>query len=125
LVDQPHFHLGIAHANAVGKALLAHTPDTVERIINQGLPRLTELTITDPEDFRSELGRIRVEGLSTDREEAIPGFYCLAVTVGGHGGLPRLGLSLAGLTTQEVATHGALLRRVRVEIDRRLLALAS
>jgi IclR family acetate operon transcriptional repressor len=53
------------HATAIGMALMAHlSPDEVNAIIQHGLTRYTDNTITDPAVLRAELERVRERGYS-------------------------------------------------------------
>jgi DNA-binding IclR family transcriptional regulator len=65
---------GNAHARASGKAVLAHRPDMLERLLDRGsLPALTTNTITDEAGLRRELDEVRARGYALDREEFAPG----------------------------------------------------
>jgi DNA-binding IclR family transcriptional regulator len=67
------------HCTALGKAILAFSdPDFVETIIDDGLPRLSEKTITDAAVLRSQLARIRASGVAYDVEESRAGLFCVA-----------------------------------------------
>ncbi len=72
-----------AHALAVGKAILAHLPETALHSYIQfvGLRRFTPRTITDPAEFRAELARVRQESVAFDREEHEESIYCIAAPV--------------------------------------------
>jgi IclR family transcriptional regulator, KDG regulon repressor len=62
------------HASAHGKAALAFGPsDWLERVIERGLPRHTEYTITDPRLLRREIERIRNQGYASAYEESFRG----------------------------------------------------
>jgi acetyl-CoA synthetase len=68
-----------AHALALGKIVLARAPaDALERYLSAGLKPFTPDTITDPDALRSELRRVRRDGIATDREEIAPDFCCIA-----------------------------------------------
>jgi acetyl-CoA synthetase len=68
-----------AHALALGKVVLARAPaDALERYLSAGLKRFTPDTITDPNTLRTDLRRIRRDGVATDREEIAPDFCCIA-----------------------------------------------
>ncbi|WP_158545706.1 MULTISPECIES: IclR family transcriptional regulator [unclassified Haloferax] len=71
------------HASAVGKAILAHLPtDDADRIINKAkLTKITENTITDEDELRTELETIRSQGFAVDAEEGGIGIRCLAAPV--------------------------------------------
>ena len=58
------------HATATGKALLAwRTKEDIDRVINHGLPQLSERTITDPERFRKALADVRRLGYAVSDQE--------------------------------------------------------
>jgi len=68
------------HASALGKAILAFSPqDSVRELIrSHKLESVTEHTISDPDEFFSELKRVRHAGFAFDRGEG----SMLAVCVG-------------------------------------------
>lgn len=114
-----------ASCTAVGKALLAFDHDAAEQAIADGLPAPMENSVTDPEDFRAELARIRREGIAYDREEILPGVSCVAVPVMGAGGRPVAAVSVSGVTGRfEPARVAPELRRVAFEAARELGATA-
>ena len=86
-----------AHATGVGKAIMAFSPpETVRRILEGGLPRLSRRTIVAPGLMRRELARIRDEGVAYDREESGPGIVCAASPVLGRDGEVLGALSASG-----------------------------
>lgn len=68
---------------ALGKAILAHLPETrIDEILNMhGLPRITENTVTDPAELKSELAEICERGYATDDEERVKGVRCVGVPI--------------------------------------------
>ena len=85
-----------AHATAIGKAILAFSdPGTAQAVIDAGLGRVSERTITAPGRLRAELDRIRDCGLAYDYEESRPGLVCVASPVHGPGGVAGA-LSVSG-----------------------------
>lgn len=68
------------HQTAGGKAILSQLPaETVEGIVDSvGLPRATENTITDREELRAELDRVRDRGYAFNREESTEGLVAVA-----------------------------------------------
>jgi IclR family pca regulon transcriptional regulator len=87
---QQHIDLGLApggrlplHCTAMGKLLLAHLPVNVQRdLINElALSKDTPNTITSKRALRTELERIREEGLATSDEEMAPGLVSIAVSI--------------------------------------------
>ncbi|WP_268959389.1 IclR family transcriptional regulator [Nocardiopsis coralli] len=75
----------LPHSAGVGKALLAQLTDdeALATITRTGMPAATDRTITGPEDFVAELGRIRDRGFAIDDGEQEIGVRCVAVPVEG------------------------------------------
>jgi DNA-binding IclR family transcriptional regulator len=71
------------HTTALGKAILAHLPQSrVEAIVElHGLPAVTQHTTTDPDTLQDELDRVRERGYAVDDEERINGLRCVAAPV--------------------------------------------
>ena len=71
------------HYHAPGKAILSELPEErVREIVDQhGLPKTTENTITDFDALRSELTKIRDQGVAFDMAEAVPGIRSIAAPV--------------------------------------------
>jgi len=71
------------HTTALGKTILAHMPRSdVERIIDeQGMPKVTERTVTDPDVLFEQLAEVRERGYATDDEERVAGMRCIAAPV--------------------------------------------
>jgi len=75
-----------SYCTAVGKAMLAHLPESeVDDIIRRhGLRRLTPNTITTPAELKAELQAIRARGYAIDNEEREEGVRCIATAVLDH-----------------------------------------
>lgn len=67
-----------AHASALGKAMLAFTPD---RPINEALRSMTGETITDHQELSRQLASIAATGIATEVEEAVLGECAAAAPV--------------------------------------------
>jgi DNA-binding IclR family transcriptional regulator len=72
-----------AHCSALGKVLLAYSPEEeVRRIVHTaGLPRFTENTITNENDLAQSLAKIRKQGYAYDLEEILPDLCCVAAPI--------------------------------------------
>lgn len=70
--------LYVAHASALGKALLAGSVDHQALTLDKPLERLTDSTVVDAEALARELAVIAGEKLAYDREEFHPGVAGLA-----------------------------------------------
>ncbi|MEU5883758.1 IclR family transcriptional regulator [Spirillospora sp. NPDC047279] len=83
------------HATGVGKVLLAHAPDPVlEQIIGAGLSRHADRTITDPQELRRCLAKVRHDGYAVTRDEMTLGAASVAAPVRDGGGTVVAALSL-------------------------------
>jgi DNA-binding IclR family transcriptional regulator len=94
------------HATAAGKAILAHLPDSeVSAILAEsGLARYTPNTVTDPDELRAELGRVRSVGFAVDDEEEAEGVFCAGAPIFDHQGNVVGALSVTGLKV-DVSLH--------------------
>src|SRR5579862_3023340 len=71
-----------AHCTAVGKALLAYSPQpTVSDYLAAGLRRRTEASLATPAALEAAIVSIRNAGYATDRDEAVPGVACVAAPI--------------------------------------------
>jgi len=70
------------HADGAGKVLAAHADDAFrERLIAEGLERLTPNTCADRKSFLSEMARVCKQGFAIDDEEYIKGIICFGAPV--------------------------------------------
>ncbi len=75
-----------AHCTAVGKAILAASPEAVlEPFPTDLLPRKTKYSISTTGQLRTELNKVRAHGVAFDREESLAGFGCVAAAIGNPG----------------------------------------
>lgn len=79
-------HIGSSvdlHCTAVGKSYLAQLPEEeLEAYLDEaGLPARTEQTITDRDEFRAELERVREQGYAVNREERIEGMRAVGAPI--------------------------------------------
>jgi IclR family acetate operon transcriptional repressor len=112
------------HTTAVGKAMLAaqSDQDVLDLLKRTGMPRRTEHTITDPDDFLADLRRVRERGYAVDDGEQELGVRCVAVAVPGA---PRaMALSMSGpltrMTDAVVAEAAPILQQAAVQISAEL-----
>jgi DNA-binding IclR family transcriptional regulator len=104
-----------AHATAIGKILLAALPQEEREQVLQGLamPRLTERTITDPDDFRAELMQAAKTGMARDDREFDPEISCLAMPVRDFSGRVVAAIGISGpvwrMTPEAVEVNSGVL----------------
>jgi DNA-binding IclR family transcriptional regulator len=86
-----------AHCSALGKVLLAYSPeDEVQRIVRvAGLARFTPNTITDEEELIQTLEKIRKQGYAYDLEEILPDLCCVAAPIYNHMGQVIAAISMS------------------------------
>jgi IclR family transcriptional regulator, KDG regulon repressor len=90
------------HCTSVGKAILAHLPETDVLAIleRKGMPYHTDHTITSIEAILQELKQIRQRGYALDLEENEYGITCIAAPVFDHLGKVVAAVSISGPTTR-------------------------
>lgn len=102
-----------AHCTSVGKAILAHQPlETVQRVIDAGLERFTETTITDPDALFAELELARSRGYAIDNGEHQPGLRCVGAPVRNQAGAVFAAISVSGPAWQLPMTEVDELNKV-------------
>jgi DNA-binding IclR family transcriptional regulator len=69
------------HCTAIGKAMLAHLPETCQKLLRLALKRYTEHTIVDPAELLIELATIRDQGYAVDNLEFSLDLRCLAAPI--------------------------------------------
>ena len=86
-----------AHCSALGKVLLAYSPeDDVRRIIETaGLPRFTPNTIVDEEELTQALAKIRKEGYAYVLEEILLDLCCVGAPIYNHTGQVIAAISMS------------------------------
>lgn len=85
------------YCTAIGKALLAFSPDDVlDRTVAGGLQRLAPRTIVAPGLLRGELRRAARDGVAFEHEESAMGIVCVAAPVRGPDELAIAAVSLTG-----------------------------
>jgi DNA-binding IclR family transcriptional regulator len=93
-----------AHATALGKAILAFSPqDVVERITSGQLERRTVHTLVEPSALARELAGIRRTGTATELQECAMGRTCTASPILGQGGAPIGAISVTGAIDEVVS----------------------
>lgn len=104
------------HSTGVGKALLAHLPesDVIARLNEAGMPAETPHTFVEIDKLLAHLDEVRQVGYAVDDEESAEGIFCIGSAVfdsSGHcvGAIGVTGLKL-GATSRR---YGELGRTVR------------
>lgn len=112
----------LMHCSGVGKAILAHVPETElgATLRRHGLPRLTERTLDTPKKLRQHLELVRARGWSLDDEEHAVGMRCVAAAIADEAGTPLAAISLSGpaarITDERVQDLGRLVQGIAGEL---------
>lgn len=115
-----------AYCTAVGKALLAHDPAALDRVLASELRPLTPATIVDPQQFLDEIARVREEGVAYDDEESVSGLSCVAAPVVSPGGRALAALSVSTVTGRlDTRAQAAPLRALAAQAARGLAQHAA
>lgn len=90
------------HCNSAGKAILANLPEAKrDAIIERNkLERMTENTITDPEQLRQELAEIREQGYSLNLQEDVSGIHAVGKAILGEESEVIGAISVGGTATR-------------------------
>ncbi|MDX6231777.1 MAG: IclR family transcriptional regulator, acetate operon repressor [Nocardioidaceae bacterium] len=110
------------HATAAGKLFLAEKPEPeLQAVIDQGLPALTEATLTDGNALRDQLDRIRAVGHATTYEEYESGLVAIAMPIRALGGRLIGALAVSGpsfrMDAQALAAHLAELAPAAAKVS--------
>lgn len=95
--ERPHFRMP-AHATALGKVLLAYSPQQVRDryfSLRRNLRRFTEKTICSPAELNSHIQTVLSQGYAMDDEECKLGYRCVAIPVHDNRGILIAALSVS------------------------------
>ncbi|GGF30481.1 IclR family transcriptional regulator [Youhaiella tibetensis] len=85
-----------AYCTSVGKAILAYQPlEVLERVVDAGLKRYTETTITDRASLERELATTRERGFAIDEGEHQPGLRCVGAPIRNQSGAVFAAISVS------------------------------
>jgi IclR family transcriptional regulator, acetate operon repressor len=117
-----------AYCSGLGKAILAFSPpEVLDAVLAAPMPARTSTTITDPDQLRRELDRVRDTGIAYDREEGNRGIVCVAApiiaekTEGTFGDTAVAGISVTGPSQRlQLIRFEAAVRTAALTISRLL-----
>ncbi|MHA6483333.1 IclR family transcriptional regulator [Paenibacillus sp. strain BS8-2] len=98
-----------SHTSAMGKAMLAFSPDLLEQYLNHHeLEPATPGSIVYPVKLREEMEHIRAQGYALDMEESCEGLRCIGVPI----------LNAAGQLEGAIGVSGPIFRMSKKTMDR-------
>ena len=113
-----------AHSTSLGKVLLAYSgEDKIDEIISRkGLPRQASNTITDPDNLKVHLEKVREQGYAVDDEENEEGIRCIAGPVFDHRGKIAAAFSISGpairITRAKVEEFSSLVKDYSIKMSK-------
>lgn len=125
VVEKEHIY-GPLHAGAPSKLLLSYLPDDIiDKLIEKtGLPRYTDLTITNREDLLQEIKKIRHCGLAISRGEQLEFTTTASAPVRNYAGQVIAALSISWIqihdTPEKEVQYVSLVKETAHKISRAL-----
>jgi len=111
-----------ASSTSLGKVILAYSDrEVVDKVIREeGLKKLTENTITDEEQFKKHLAKVRSQGYAIDNEEQEYGIRCIAGPIFDHTGEVIAAFSISGPTMRMTKEKVESLKPVIKEYSKKI-----
>jgi DNA-binding IclR family transcriptional regulator len=107
------------HCSSIGKVLLSGLDEkSLDAIIDEGLPKLTALTITEPESLRKELTRVRENRLAISCDESEEAVMSIAAPIFDDRGLVCAAINVSGPTSRMRGREEVLCAAVREAAER-------
>ena len=118
------------HCTSTGKVFLAHmSEDELKTLLKNGLPRMTEKTITDPAELRRELEQVREQGFATAFGEHQEHINAIAVPIINSNNELIAAIGVVGpshrFTPEKVMSSPNIIQGVAREASRQLASLPS
>jgi IclR family transcriptional regulator, acetate operon repressor len=111
------------HASSLGKAILAWLPeDEMRRILGNSMRRFTDRTITEFPVLLESLRIVRRNGYALDREEFLPGVFCVGAAIRDQAGTVIGAISASTPSMRADEEHIALMCNQIVVASRALSA---
>ena len=108
------------HADGAGKVLAAYADDALrERLLTEGLEKLTPHTHVERKSFLEEMARVRKQGFALDNEEYIKGIFCFGAPVFNYAG------HVAGAICCSVLTIHYTVKELEEKIGPKVLGCAK
>lgn len=103
------------HCTGVGKCILAYMPpEDQERVYAGNLKTMTYNTITNSEQLREEVRKVRQAGYAVDNEEISIGLTCVAVPVFSGPETVACAISVSGMTSRiRIAQENGLVNELK------------
>ena len=118
------------HTGAASKVIMAYLPESEqERIIEEGLAKITRKTVTDPKKLRKTLRQIRKNGYCVSAGESVAGTRGIAAPILDEHGKLLAGLSIIGpaqrISGSKISRFTTMVVNAAEEIARRVKRATS
>jgi IclR family transcriptional regulator, KDG regulon repressor len=93
------------HCTSLGKAIVSnfHIEEVEKILLEKGMEKYTDRTITDKHSYLEELSKVRQLGYAMDDEEVEVGLTCFAVPIFNYTGNAIAAISIAGPTERMIS----------------------
>jgi len=110
------------HCTSLGKSILAYDDKLLLRMKDQELIRKTDKTITDYDQLKKEIERVRENGFAIDELEQNSHLTCVGAPIFDHNGIVIAAISATGLhaSNRDIDTEGRTVKNAAQEISRTL-----
>lgn len=113
------------HSTSLGKSVLANLPEKkIEEVIKQGLPAMTDNTITCPEKLKAQLEQVRIRGFAVNNMEYEDDVRSIGAPIFDYTQMVIGAISLAGpvnrIQLEDVNTIGSKVKETALAISRRM-----
>lgn len=107
------------HSHAAGKVLLAYqSEEKRERLLDRRLEKVTDETISDPEELQIELEQIREQGYAIDWDQQVPGMGVVSSPILIEEQLfGAIGVVCPKGRLEDESYHNELIRKIRETAD--------
>lgn len=128
-IDVLAYRVGLnmpVHSTSVGKVLLAYLPEEKQDsiLMSVDLKKVTDATMTEPDQIRQHLKLVEENGYATDEEETYEGLNCIAVPIRDASGQVICAMSLmdekARTNREQLYSHVDYLKEKALFISRQL-----
>ncbi len=106
------------HTGGAPKILLAFAPQEIQdMVLSAELPVFTRATITDPDELRRQIQRIRKDGFHESRSDRDAGAFSIAAPIRDYSGNVIAALSIAGPESRLTASFAKKCRTLVLEFS--------
>ena len=110
------------HCTSLGKCILANNDELMKSLEGKELVKKTDYTITDYDELKKEIDKVRAQGYATDDKEQNEHLLCIGAPVFDGSNKVVAAVSISGLHVAEtdIEAEAALVKNSALQISRKL-----